>query len=224
MRASFPGKGPLRRVLPALVLVVAVAGCGGSGEGGDGASGATSTTVASTGSTTSTTRPVGGTSSSTSSSAPSNGFEGRTTPTSAPAPASTTGVALLTDVRVAAQSGFDRVVFEFADDQAPGYDIAYLDGPALQDGSGDEIAVAGGARLEVRMAGASGVDLQGETLDETYTGPDRVEGDTEVVTEVVRTGDFEANLTWVVGVDERVPYRVEVLANPARIVIDLATG
>ena len=203
---------------------MAVAGCGGSSERDDGATGGGSTTVASTTSSTTSTTSSGGTSSSTTAAAPSGTFDGRTTPTSAPAPADATGIALLTDVRVGAHAGFDRVVFEFAETRAPGYDIAYLDGPAVQDGSGDEIAVAGRARLEVRMAGASGVDLQGETLDETYTGPDRVEGDTEVVTEVVRTGDFEANLTWVIGAEEQVPYRVEVLSNPARIVIELATS
>ena len=152
---------------------------------------------------------------------PPESFGGITTPTSLPASAGE--VALLTQVRVAAHEGFDRVVFEFADDQLPGVDIAYADGPVLQAGSGEPIEVAGGAALEVRMEPASGVDLGG-TLEPTYTGPDRVTArGTSVVTEVVRTGDFEANLSWAIGASGQVPYRVEALTGPARIIIELST-
>jgi hypothetical protein len=47
-----------------------------------------------------------------------------------------------------------------------------------------------------------------------------VTGDTTVVTEVKAAGDFEAVLTWVVGLRYRVPFRVSVLDGPPRIVID----
>ncbi len=210
----------------ALVALLSTAACGGGSDGGGGddertaASSTTSTTSAV--STTASTGGDSGASSSTSSTAAGDRFGGSTTATSAPAP-SATDVALLSDVRVASQPGFDRVVFEFTDDQVPGYDIAYLDGPARQDGSGEEVPVAGDALLEIRLAPASGVNLREGTFEQTYTGPDRVEGDTRVVTEVVRIGDFEANLTWAVGLHDEVPYRVEVLKDPPRIVIDLAT-
>ncbi len=204
--------------------MLAVAGCGGSGDDVDGDVTTTSTTSTSVSAPTTATSTGGnGANSSTTTSTAGSAFQGSTTPTSAPAPPGTE-VALLSDVRVAGQQGFDRVVFELTDSQVPGYDISYLDGPAIQDGSGEEVEVAGGSALEVRLAPASGVDLRSGTFEATYTGPARVRGDTEVVTEVVRTGDFEANLTWVIGLDERVPYRVEVLSNPARVVIDLAVA
>ena len=228
------GKGPLRRALSArprrrsaAVVVAALLGlaaCGGPDEdtGPDPTAATTTTAPAST--STGPTSTTGDTTSTSGGPSPTGGtFEGAVTPTSAPAPPGTE-VALLSAVRVAGQPGFDRVVFEFADAQVPGYDVRYLDGPARQDGSGDEVDVAGGARLEVRMAPASGVDLRRGTFEETYPGPGRVAGDTDVVTEVVRTGDFEANLTWVIGLDREVPYRVEVLGGPARVVLDLATG
>jgi hypothetical protein len=44
------------------------------------------------------------------------------------------------------------------------------------------------------------------------------------VREVVRTGDFEAVLTWAIGLDERVGFRVSTLDNPSRLVVDLDTG
>ncbi|HEV2767924.1 MAG TPA: hypothetical protein VGV63_09515 [Acidimicrobiales bacterium] len=146
---------------------------------------------------------------------------GTTGPSSAPPPPGATEVALLADVEVAGGAGADRVVFRFVDAQLPGYGIAYVDGPARQDGSGEIVPVEGQARLQVRFEPASGVDLRGGTFEETYRGPDRLRGPTQRVTEVVRTGDFEGNLTWVVGVDAATPYRVEVLPGDNAIVVEL---
>ena len=204
-----------------LLALTTFAGCNGSDDD-DSTSASTSTS-----STTSTTSPATTTSTSvapsTTSTSPAPGPDGTTDPTSAPAPPGANEVALLTQVRVAAQAGADRVVFEFVDDQLPGYDIAYIDGPARADGSGDVVDVEGDALLQVRFEPASGVDLRAGTFEPTYTGPPRLAGDTEVVTEVVRSGDFEANLTWVIGVEREVPFRVEVLDGPPRVVIDLST-
>ncbi len=146
---------------------------------------------------------------------------GTTSPSSTPPPPGATEVALLAGVEVAGGAGADRVVFRFVDAQLPGYDIAYVDGPVRQDGSGEIVPVEGQARLQVRFEPASGVDLRSGTFEETYRGPDRLRGPTQRVTEVVRIGDFEANLTWVVGVDAATPYRVEVLPGDNAIVVEL---
>jgi hypothetical protein len=39
----------------------------------------------------------------------------------------------------------------------------------------------------------------------------------------VRTGDFEAVLTWVAGLEDRAPFRVIRLSGPPRIVVDVQT-
>ncbi len=212
----------IARASVAVVAVVALTACGGSDKDvRDTTASSTTSTSASTSTTeVSTTTTTGST---TTTSSPASGFSGATTPTSAPAPAGATGTALLRDVRVAAQDGFDRVVFEFTD-QLPGYEVSYADGPVREDGSGKVVQVEGDAALRVRFEPASGVDLGGATFKETYTGPDRVRGDTKVVTEVVRAGDFEANLTWAIGAKGKAPFRVESLSDPARIVIDLGTS
>ena len=44
---------------------------------------------------------------------------------------------------------------------------------------------------------------------------------TDLITDLVRTGDFEAVLSWAAGTTERVPFRVLALREPTRIVIDL---
>ena len=206
-----------------LVVTLLAAGCGGDDDGDDVSASDTSSTstTSTTTSTTTTTTSEGATT--TSSASPTPGFDGATTRTSAPAPSTNTGVALLTDVRLAGQDGFDRVVFEFRD-QLPGYDVAYADGPVRQDGSGEVVDVEGDAVLVVRLTPASGVDLSGPNFNQTYTGPDRLRGDTDVVAEVVRLGDFEANLTWAIGLGGKVPFRVEVLTGPPRVVVDLSAS
>jgi hypothetical protein len=143
-----------------------------------------------------------------------------TTPVSV-APTAGAGVALLTDVRAARHEGFDRVVFEFAPTSAvPGYEVRYSERPVLEDGSGREVSVAGAFVVTVRMTPASGVDLSGAEARPTYTGPDRLRPGTPEVTEIVRTGDFEAQLTWAIGLADRVDFRVLALASPPRLVVD----
>lgn len=137
-------------------------------------------------------------------------------------PAVTGPTAQLTAVRTARHDGFDRVVLEFAGDVPPGYRVSYVEPPITEDGSGAEIPVPGSAFLQVRATPASGVDLSGDVPRETYTGPDRVAPvDGGVVTEVVRTGDFEGQVAWTIGLQQRVPFGVAVLEDPTRLVVDV---
>jgi hypothetical protein len=132
------------------------------------------------------------------------------------------GTALLTDVRVARHEGFDRVVFEF-DGPLPEVDVEYVEPPISEDGSGDEIEVRGDAFLQVTMRPASGFDLSGEG-EQTYDGPTRLVGEdagTSVIQEVVRNGDFEAVLAWVIGISDRIDFRVDTLVDPSRVVVDV---
>ncbi len=131
--------------------------------------------------------------------------------------------ALLTHVRAGHRPGYDRTVFEFANG-IPGYEVRYVQPPVHADGSGEAVAVGGGAVLLARMEPALDADLSQESAPRTYTGPTRFSPETEAVVELVRTGGFEAVLTWAIGVDEARPFRVVRLQNPARIVIDVATG
>ena len=187
-------------VLAAALGVVAF-GCGGS----DDEPGASTTTA-----TTTTTEPT----------TTGEAFDGDTEPVTAPAEISET--ALLERVAVAGHEGYDRVVFQFRNG-VPGYRVEYVDPPLREDGSGNLVDLEGNAFLVVRMEPASGFDLTVPEGKLIYTGPRRIAGeDTTVIREVVRTGDFEAVLTWAIGLEERVPFRVLTLDDPSRIVVDFA--
>jgi hypothetical protein len=134
-----------------------------------------------------------------------------------------TRLALLTDVRLGQHEGYDRIVFELLPGGRPGYRVRFVRPPIVEDASGNEVDVDGETFLSIRLEPASGFDLAGD-LGEVYTGPTRIDGSsagTEMVEEVVRTGDFEAVLTWVAGLDERAPFRVLRLFGPPRIVVDV---
>jgi hypothetical protein len=127
--------------------------------------------------------------------------------------------ALLTGVRAARHEGYDRVVFQFAN-TLPGYDVRYVKRPVHQDGSGKVMRVNGTYVVQIRMLNALDADLTKTGAPRTYTGPIRFSPRTPEVVELVRTGGFEAVLTWTVGLHDRVDFRVSALKAPARLVID----
>jgi hypothetical protein len=136
------------------------------------------------------------------------------------------GTALLERVDVGRHEGFDRIVFRF-ENLRPGYKIAYVDRPIVEDGSGAPIEVAGGAVLLVRMEPASGFDLETGEGRLVYKGPRRIDGTASgasVVKELVRTGDFEAVLSWAIGLEKQSEFRVQTLDDPARLVVDVASA
>lgn len=132
------------------------------------------------------------------------------------------GTLAVTDVRVGAHDGFDRVVFEIAgEDGDVGWDVRYVDVPTSQ-GSGEEVAVAGNAYLSVSI---SGVALPPDLPPGVETFTDDVEGPADgIVVEVVHDSIFEGYHLFFVGLDTEAPYVVERLDDPQRLVIDLHHG
>src|SRR5690606_28210197 len=142
-------------------------------------------------------------------------FEGTTAPTMRRA--TITGLSTQTAVRAGRQQGFDRVVFEFGSGGLPGYTIEYVGRPIRQCGSGNAVSVAGSAWLRVGMTPARAHDDDGQaTVAERALSPGL-----PAVRALRLTCDFEAVLEWVIGVDERKPYRVLELRNPDRLVADI---
>lgn len=127
----------------------------------------------------------------------------------------------VTDVRVGTHDGFDRITFEVAGDGEPGWRVGYEDGP-VGDASGLPVEVAGETALRVVLVGMA---LPGDEVDGATTFLDDVAGpEGGIVLEVVNDSVFEGHHTLLVGLDERVPYRLARLPDPTRVVIDLVHG
>ncbi|MBJ6760285.1 hypothetical protein JGU66_05890 [Myxococcaceae bacterium JPH2] len=125
--------------------------------------------------------------------------------------------ATLVSVRTGPHEDYDRVVFEFEGSQLPGYQVAYAKEPAVQCGSGDAVKVEGQGPLEVRFIPARAHTSEGKaTVSERTLKPAL-----PMVRELVRTCDFEAEVTWLLGTARPTTYRVLELKDPSRIVVDV---
>jgi hypothetical protein len=122
----------------------------------------------------------------------------------------------LRSVREARNEGFDRVVFEFAGTQVPGYHLEYVDKPVQHCASGNEIPLAGQGFLQVRLTPAQAH----EGAEVTVAGRERKPA-LPVIQELKLTCDFEGEVTWVLGNASPKKFRVMELHEPTRLVVDV---
>jgi hypothetical protein len=128
------------------------------------------------------------------------------------------GVALLRSVRAARHDeGFDRIVFDFGDDEVPAYHVEYVDRPVRQCGSGETVPLTGDAWLTVRMQPANAHTEEGEpTVRERALTPNL-----PTLLELELICDFEAQVEWVAAVSSPEQYRAFTLDAPNRLVLDI---
>jgi hypothetical protein len=108
---------------------------------------------------------------------------------------------------------YDRVVFEFRD-ALPLVNIEYVD-RLIGDGSGLPVPVVGAAILCVQMTPARAHNDSGQD-----TAPARIKLKLPMVSEIVGSGDFEAVITYGIGLARKTSTRIITLENPNRLVID----
>jgi hypothetical protein len=135
----------------------------------------------------------------------------------AAAPAGAQSTPTLVDVRAGSHTGYDRVVFEFRG-AVPEHSIRYVD-QLVEDGTGDLVSVAGAADLEVVFEGANAHEEDGSPT----ISPRRFSPGLPAVKEIAQLGDFEAVVSYGIGVDQRRPIQVSTLSNPSRLVVDIST-
>jgi len=127
----------------------------------------------------------------------------------------------LAAVRVAHQTGFDRIVFEFAPQAGatahiPAYTVSrQASAKFVKDPSGLPVTMRGSAGLRIVFHGASGATSYSGSRDQIVNLP--------VVQEVEQLGDFEAVLSWGAGLSQPSCIRTLELPNPTRLVIDVQT-
>jgi hypothetical protein len=137
---------------------------------------------------------------------------------------STSNQAQLVAIRVAHQSGFDRLVFEFGQSTAPGpFGMpAYIVEPAssLSGASGQPVTITGGAIFSTRFQNASTQNPNGTP---SYTGSTDMKPTTPLIKQVKLVEDFERVLLWGTGLDHLACPKVSELAGPFRVVLDFPT-
>lgn len=121
-------------------------------------------------------------------------------------------------IRAAHHPGYDRLVFQFRGGLPARHDVNYVP-EVIGDGSGEPVPIVGNAFLHVVFSPAVGHDDAGQG---TY-GPTRRTVALPNIIQIVNSGDFEAVLSFGVGLARREPFRVFTLTRPSRVVIDVRT-
>ncbi|MGC5583903.1 AMIN-like domain-containing (lipo)protein [Ornithinimicrobium sp. W1679] len=122
-------------------------------------------------------------------------------------------------LRAGLNEGYDRVVVDLTGTGTPGWRAAYP-GTAVRDGSGLPAGVAGDSVLEVVLTGMAYPEPGDPVYDAGDAGLDTHTLDG--VVEVLRTTPFEGRLQLFVGITgEPRPYRVFLLQDPMRLVVDV---
>jgi hypothetical protein len=122
-------------------------------------------------------------------------------------------------VRIGRHAGYDRVVFEFDNDE-PNYWVHY-EPPPISFMSGEEVkGIRGRAFIEISLSPV----LYSEKNYNTPAAPiknGRSPLRTSLISDVWSIGWFEGEMRYVLGLKERRPFRVQMFSNPSRLVIDL---
>lgn len=139
------------------------------------------------------------------------------------------GSGALADVRLGDHQGYERIVFEFADDLGapfelvdgvPGYTVGYETDP-VQCGSGFPVEVDAAATLVINFP--TTFSYNPETGEALVTEPNVDATAVDDILDVEQSCAFEGVTTWVIGLDSEVGFRVIEGADPARLVVDIET-
>lgn len=128
----------------------------------------------------------------------------------------------LTDVTAVSEDCSDKVVFDFEKQEpGPGFQVSYQPASTakVEDGSGAPVEIEGNAFLVAKLTPAMTAKIDGDQVTKTYTGPKRIKSDGSRVREVVKTGDFEAVVTWVIGLDEKRPFTTK--ASESQLIVEI---
>jgi hypothetical protein len=129
------------------------------------------------------------------------------------------------DVETDSSDGVDRITFRFepqpnAPAKPPWHFVDFAD-ELVTEGEGKPVRVAGESFVMVSFQ-AIGTDLSSETPVKVYTGPERFSPEYPTLREAVMLGDFEAQVSWGLGLSERACYRVD--AGPDHLTLEFPSA
>lgn len=123
-----------------------------------------------------------------------------------------------TNIRFGAHDGYDRIVIDFAGEGTPGWLGRYVE-EARQAGSGDPVELAGDYVIQVSVTGVVYPIEEGASA---FVGDRDFEPASGTVIEQVVYGSiFEGQAEVYIGLSAREPFRVFLLEDPTRVVIDV---
>jgi hypothetical protein len=126
------------------------------------------------------------------------------------------GTAVLNAATAGCHSTYDRFVLRIGSGGKPGYDVRYVS-RIVQDGSGNPVTLQGSKFLRIIVRNARGHTNGGANLL-----PSTITPGCSNLRQAKKAGDFEAVVTYGLGLRRRTGFRVFRLTGPARLVIDVS--
>jgi hypothetical protein len=128
-------------------------------------------------------------------------------------------------VELGSGDGVDRITFRFkpqpdAPAKPPWHFIDFTE-ELVTEGEGRPVEVDGKAFVVVSFQ-AIGTDLSGEVPEPVYTGDQRFTPGFGTLQEAVMLGDFEAQVSWGLGLSEKACYRVD--AGPDHLTVEFPSA
>jgi hypothetical protein len=201
---------PGRVVAACLLAAVVVSGCS-SGSGGSSATATSTAATTTAGGPTDTTGPATTTASAGWTTATKAGTNNPKVPEDMP---------MLVAIRTGSHDGYDRVVLEFRND-LPSWRVGYVDEVTSE--SGATVPLEGSASLFVQVDPAWAHDQNTPPYEATYTGPRSLTPGYPTLRQVRWVDEFEGHLTFGIGLQRQVGFRVVELRGPSRLAIDVAS-
>jgi hypothetical protein len=127
------------------------------------------------------------------------------------------GTANITQARVGAQAGYDRLVLQF-DTKVPAYTLKRQAKPTFKNG-------ASGASLTLRGTAGALLQVHTATMAPSYSGStDFTHPEFLVLNEARLVEDFEGYVSWGLGLSRPACVRAFTLSDPPRLVVDFASA
>jgi hypothetical protein len=120
-------------------------------------------------------------------------------------------------VRFGKHRGFDRVVFELKGDLV-GYFINYGEPPFQAEAGEEVVKVRGKAFVEIELYPVSSSDENIQANEKKLAEQNKLK--LPLIRDVEAVEWFEGELRYVVGLNRKTPFRVQVFSNPTRLVVD----
>lgn len=120
-------------------------------------------------------------------------------------------------ITIDSHSGFDRLTVDFAGTGEPGWFVNYVPSP-LQETAGKPVKVAGSSYLNINIDGTISRSEAG--LDAAT--PIDISSSSSNVVDIVHAGTYEGRTQIVVGLRSTLPYSVQLLDDPTRLVVDIS--
>ncbi|HZB03060.1 MAG TPA: hypothetical protein VE737_01920 [Actinomycetota bacterium] len=129
------------------------------------------------------------------------------------------------EVEVESADGVDAITFRFEPQPdapaRPPPHFVYFTEKLITEGEGRPVHVEGEAFVVVSFQ-AVGHDLSGETPVEVYTGPERFDPGFPTLREAAMLGDFEGQVSWGLGLSDKVCYRID--AGPDHLTVEFPSA